>query len=252
MRSRNAISLIAAACFFVACGPKTIEKRPVSDEKRHQAILMMAEGDRLRKEGKDHLALLKYLEASQLDPYEEMAFNKLALAYCRLQMYPQARSAVKRAIGLNKDYAYAYNTQGILELSAQKPKSAVQSFATAVELKPDVASFYVNLGYAEGQRGNTEAAIAAFRRARQINPGIFDRQEFLELGSVGPVDPEHYYRLALVFAELASLDRSLYYLEKAFSSGFDDFERLASEPALQAFNEMPEYQNFLRSYGVIQ
>ena len=252
MKSRTAIILIAAACWFVACGPKTIEKRPVSDENRHQAILRMAEGDRLLKEGKEHLALLKYLEASQLDPYEEMAFNKLALAYCRLQMYPQARSAVNRAIGLNREYAYAYNTQGILELSAQRPKSAAESFATAVELKPDVASFHVNLGYAEGQRGNTEKAIAAFRKARQIEPDIFDRQEFLELGSVGPVNPEHYYRLALVFAELASLHRSMYYLKRAFSSGFDDFERLASEPALQAFNEEPEYQDFLRSYGVIQ
>jgi tetratricopeptide (TPR) repeat protein len=249
MKSRTAISVVAAICYLVACGPKTIEKKPVSGENRHQAILLMAEGDRLLREDKEHLALLKYVEASQLDPYEEMVFNKLALAYCRLLMYPQARSAVNRAIGLNRTYAYAYNTRGILELSDQRPKDAARSFAKAVDLKPDVASFYVNLGYAEGQKGNTEAAVEALSKAQEIDPIIFDRQDLLELGSIRPVDPEHYYKLALVFAELDSLSRCLFYLEKAFTSGFEDYDRLASEPVLQGFKEDPEYQEFLRIYG---
>ena len=38
----------------------------------------MFEGDVLIKDGKDHLALLKYLESSTLNPYSQYCFSKLA------------------------------------------------------------------------------------------------------------------------------------------------------------------------------
>ena len=65
MDLKSAIILVAVLLFEVACGPRIIKKQPVPREKQLLAIRLMAEGDRLLQEKKDHLAMLKYLEASQ-------------------------------------------------------------------------------------------------------------------------------------------------------------------------------------------
>jgi len=198
------------------------------------------------------MAMLKYLEASQLNPYEEKVYNKLAVAYARLRMYYQARRAVNRAIGLNKDYAYAYNTEGILNLADKDLKAASGSFRKAITLRPDIASFHVNLGFAELERGNRKAAMEAYERANALDPELFQKDDFVELGLRGPVDPGHYYEFGLVFAELGKLDFCLWYLKKAIATGFDDYEKLLSEPVLQKFKDREEYQTFLQQYGVIK
>jgi tetratricopeptide (TPR) repeat protein len=252
MKSKTAMMALAAACCSIVCGPKTIDKQPVPHESYSHAIRLMAEGDRLLQDEKVHLAMLKYLEASQENPYDEKAFNKLAGVYSRLQMYYQARKAVNRAIGLNKDYAFAYNTQGILNLTDKDLKGAASSFRKAIELKPDVASFYVNLGFAEGQRGNPERALRAYRRASELEPDIFERGQSRKLDITGFANPLRYYELGLVFAELDKFELCLWHLEEAISLGFDDYKRLRSEPALQRFRDLAEYQEFLDMYGVDQ
>lgn len=252
MKPTTAMMLLAAACCLVVCGPSTIKKQPVSQDSYLRAIRLMAEGDRLLQEDKVHLAVLKYVEASQADPYEEKAFNKLAGAYSRLGMYHQARKAVDRAIGLNRSYAFAYNTQGILDLADKNLKTATRSFRKAIKLKPDVASFYVNLGFAEGQRGNSEEALKAYQVASKLEPDVFEREHSINLAIGGSENPLRSYELGLVFAELGKLELCLWYLEKAISLGFDDYKRLGSELVLQKFRDTEKYQEFLEMYGIVQ
>jgi len=250
MKPRTAMILIAAACFIVACGPKTIKKRPVSPEARLEAIRLMGEGDALFRENKEHLAMLKYFEATKVNPYEEVAFNKLAIAQSRLGRYYQARRSVDRAIGLNREYARAYNTSGILYLVENDLKDASKSFRKAISLKPAVPGFYVNLGFTELRRGHLEEAIMAYETAAELQPDVFEKQDSVELDLGGPVDPASYYQLGLVFAKLGKLDLTIWYLEKAISAGFDDYETLVSEPVLMRFKDEEAYQDFLKRNGV--
>jgi tetratricopeptide (TPR) repeat protein len=250
MKPRTAMILVAAACFFVACGPKAIKKRSVSPEARLEAIRLMGEGDDLFSEGKEHLAMLKYFEATRVNPYEEVAFNRLAIAQSRLGRYYQARRSVDRAIGLNREYARAYNTRGILYLVENDLKDASRSFRKAISIKPDVPGFYVNLGFTEVRRGNLDEAITAYEKANELQPDVFEKQDSLELDLGGPVDPASYYQLGLVFAKLGKLDLTIWYLEKAILAGFDDYETLASEPVLMPYKEEQAYQSFLERNGV--
>jgi Flp pilus assembly protein TadD len=212
----------------------------------------MAEGDDLLREGKEHFAMLKYLEASRANPYEERVFNKLAVAYSRLGRFYQARRSVDRAIGLNNEYAHAHNTKGILYLEQDKLKNASRSFRKAIELEPKTASFYMNLGFAEVRKGNLEEGLAAYEKAYELNPDLLEDADLVELDLGGPVNADGYYQFGLVFAELGELNLCLWYLEKAISFGFDNYQRLASEPALQKFRNEEKYEEFLKQYGIVK
>ena len=83
--------LIILTGSLLACGPSRITKLPVPQERLLKAYRLMAEADRMLAEGKNHLAVLKYIEATTLNPYQETIFNKLAVAYCRIGRYPQAK-----------------------------------------------------------------------------------------------------------------------------------------------------------------
>ena len=253
MKLGSAILMVAAISLFVACGPKTIRKQPVPQEDEIMAVRLVAAGDKLLVEGKEHLAMLKYLEASKLNPYHEVIFNKLAVTYSQLRMYPQATSAINRSLGLNSKYPYAYNTKGIIQLAQHSEKSASRSFKKAIELDPLVGHFYVNLGYTLIQQGRTEEARAAYQKALEVDPGLFERGNMLELSyaTVDELSPEKYFELARVYADLGHLDHCLRYLGKAFSGGLSNSARIKTDPAFQGFMEDEKFLGFLKIHGVI-
>jgi len=253
MKLGSAILMVAAISLFVACGPKTISKQSVPHEDEIMAVRLVAAGDKLLVEGKDHLAMLKYLEASKLNPYHEVIFNKLAVTYSQLRMYPQATSAINRSLGLNPKYPFAYNTRGIIQLSQQRAKSAAQSFKRAIELDPSVGHFYVNLGYTLIQQGRSEEARDAYRKALEVDPGLFERGNMVELSysTVEELGPEKYFELARVFADMGNLDYCLRYLGKAFSGGLSNSARIKTDPAFQGFMEDARFLGFLQIHGVI-
>ncbi len=142
-------ALLSTIVVFAACGgPERIVKLPVPREDVLHAYRLMAEGDKRAQAGQSHFALLKYLEASRLNPYYEVIFNRLAIAYSRLQQFRQAEKAVERAIRLEPRYSSAHNTIGIVYLANRSNKRAIRSFQEAIRLKPEEAIFYVNLGQA--------------------------------------------------------------------------------------------------------
>lgn len=253
MKRVPAILMVAAISLVVACGPKTIRKLPVPQEDAIMAVRLVAEGDKLLLDGKEHLAMLKYLEASQLNPYHEVIFNKLAVTYSQLRMYPQATSAVNRALGLNPKYAYAYNTRGIIQLAEQNNKKAARSFRKAIQLDGSVGHFYVNLGYVLIQQGRSNEALQIYRKGLEVDPQLFERENMLELSysSLEDLAPEMYFELARVYADLGSLDYCLRYLGKAFAGGLSNLNRIKTDPVFQGFMEEERFLNFLRIHGVI-
>jgi len=253
MRYRSVTVLGLAFLFLVSCsGIKRITKVKVPPDKVVQSYRLVAEGDKLLEEGKDHLALLKYLEAADLHPYHEVIFNKLAITYSKLVQYPQARKAVERALGLNPKYAFAHNTLGIVELAEQDPKGAVRAFNTAIDLSPRVASFYVNLGHAYMQRHKFEEARVAYRRALELDPRVFTETDTMELSfpEEKKPDPERPYQMAIFFAEAGDKAACLHHLSKALAAGFSDGKRLATEEAFEKFREDEDFNHLVDSYGL--
>ncbi|MFQ5738043.1 MAG: tetratricopeptide repeat protein [Acidobacteriota bacterium] len=252
MRPKRVLAPTAflALIFLPTCASR-INKEPIAREDATRALRVMMEGDRLLKAEKDHLALLRYVEASTLNPYSEIIFNKLAVAYARLLRFDQAKKAVDRAVRLNPDYASAQNTRGIIFLALQNRKKAIGSFKRAIHLNPAKPSFYVNLGTAYLHRGNYEEARQAFLKARELDPEVFGKEGKIRV-STGPAtdSPEQYYQMAKLFAELGDKESSLNYLSKAFSCGFQDQSRLMSESAFEKFKQDTDFIRLIQSWGL--
>ncbi len=245
-------ALIVLTASLLSCGPPRINKLPIPPASVLKAYGLMAEADRMIYEGKDHLAILKYIEATRLNPYHETIFNKLAVAYCRIGRYPQAKTAAERSIGLQPDYAAAHNTLGIVALSARENKKAIRHFKKAIALGPDRPHFHLNLGYSQLMQGRYELARQAYREALALDPEVFGRKAGIRLTFSDPIayDADMNYDMARLFAELGNRDSCLQYLDKALEAGFSDQKRLAEEPAFDKLRQSKDFINLLGRYGL--
>ncbi|MDA2934562.1 tetratricopeptide repeat protein, partial [Acidobacteria bacterium AH-259-D05] len=245
--------LVVAVLGSLSCGgPGRISKLPVPRENVLKAYRLMAEGDELALAGRPHFALLKYLDASRLNPYHEVIFNKLAIAYSRLNQFRQAEEAVKRSIRLEPDYAFAHNTRGIVHLANQYHKQAIGSFKRAIKLRPEEANFYVNLGHAYLRDDKYEEGLRTYRRALELDPEILGKSDVIELSYQSPQasSPERFYQMARIFAELGDKEVCLEYLGKALSAGFSDGRRLMRDAAFERLREDTEFMDLIALYGI--
>ena len=255
--------VLAGLCLLLSgCGPKRIAKEPVGSADHIKAIVLAGKGDRLLREGKDHLALLKYTEASFLDPFEERIFNKLALAYMRVSQVDNAEKAVKRSIGLNFEYPLARNTWGIIQMARLDYKGAIRSLQTAIRLQEKrpsgknnpriMANFHVNLGKAFLENRKVEAAIRSYRKALELNPDALSGEGAISLHYASPTstDPETQFAHAKAFARLGSKAQTLYYLNRALSSGLRRHERLFSDKDFQSLLQDADFLRLLERYEI--
>ena len=205
----------------------------------------------LLKDGKDHLALLKYLESSTLNAYSPHCFNKLAVAYARILMFSQAKRAVDRAIRLDGEYPYGYNTRGIIQMALGKPGAGVDSFEKALHLDPQNSIFYLNLGRAHMGAGDYKKSRSALKQALQLNPDVLHLEGTIEVSASHKRDaPESYYRMAQLFAEVGDVKACLNYLSRALESGFRDRDRLQNDPVFDALRTTRTFIELVASYGL--
>ena len=66
--------------------------------------------------------------------------------------------------------ASAYHNLGTVHLRLRHFSDAAAALAKAIELRPDFAPTYMNLGYALKESGDHQAALKAFNNALRIDP----------------------------------------------------------------------------------
>ena len=82
----------------------------------------------------------------------------------------EAVACYRRALELKPDYAEAYNNLGIVLKEQGKLDEAIACFRRALELKPDYAEAHSNLGSALKDQGKLDEAVACYRRALELRP----------------------------------------------------------------------------------
>ena len=92
-------------------------------------------------------ALILFTISSCEDPNKSRRYmdegSKLMLRYSK---YEEAEDAFTKAIKYDKSNYEAYYYRGCAKINATKYKEAIADFEKAVELKPDYADAYFNLG----------------------------------------------------------------------------------------------------------
>ncbi|MBI4456468.1 MAG: tetratricopeptide repeat protein [Acidobacteria bacterium] len=246
---------IAASLVVSGCAGRLprIQKFPIPAEELAKANAAVREGDVLLARGDNYAALLKYLEAAKLNPFSEVIYNKLAIAYTKLNYYDRALDAINRSIALNRRYAFGYNTLGTIDLLRRRPASAIKNFQHAINFNPGIAFFHLNLANAHLERNEVDKAMAALRRALTLDPQVMERQGGIgvQSASVQFNDSNRYYFLARVYAEQDEEKLAIDFLRKALSGGFEDFERLKKDKGFDKLRQTQEFKDLLQEYGVM-
>ncbi|HEY3131675.1 MAG TPA: tetratricopeptide repeat protein, partial [Acidobacteriota bacterium] len=166
------VSIIALCPAMIGCGIRLpqIPKSAVPAELVRQSNSVVRDGDILMARNEPYAALIKYLDGAKANPYNEVIFNKIAIAYAKLGYYDKAREAITRSLGLNQGYAFGFNTLGTIQLVEKKPGAAIKSFRRAISLNSSVAFFYLNLGNAYLEKRQSDKAMKAFHQALALDP----------------------------------------------------------------------------------
>ncbi|MBI2821195.1 MAG: tetratricopeptide repeat protein [Acidobacteria bacterium] len=257
MAKRVLFGITILACTLAAgCGMRLprIQRMPVPPADVARANALAREGDLLIARGQSYAALLKYLDAAKLNPYNEVVHNKLAIAYTKLNYYDRALDAIYRSIALNQKYSYGYNTLGTIQLVQRRPAPAIKNFQRAIRFSPQVAFFYVNLANAHLQRNDMQKAMSALRQALDLDPEVMTRQGGIgvQSASVQFDGATQNYFLARLYAERGDDKQALELLRKALEDGFGDFDRLKNDKEFERLRATKEFVQLLAEFDVHQ
>lgn len=154
-----------------------------------------------------------------------------------LRRHDQAMAAFREALAANPRFALAAATAGFHEASQARWDSAAGFLQQALDIEPENADLWFNLGYVLQQRNADEEAIRCFERAVALRRGL-DRAwfglglihrrhgepgkaaaAFRVAAELQPMNPHAFYELAMVslaLDDLPEVDRIIVHV-----SGFD-------------------------------
>jgi tetratricopeptide (TPR) repeat protein len=94
--------------------------------------------------------------------------------------FDAAANAYKSAIEIDPNYALAYNNLGYIYRQKGKVDLAIEYYQKALELNPDDDTSHTNLASAYDSKGHYDKAIASCYRALEIDPGSITVELALE------------------------------------------------------------------------
>ena len=142
--------------------------------KMHQAV-----GQVLAERGLMDHAVLAFQRALSIRE-EAMTFNNLGNAYGVKGSFEQAVAAYRKAVDLNPQYAEAWMNLGVTAMRAGKTATAAEGFRQAVVLLPKDREAHFNLGVSLEKTGKPVEAAEAYRRSAALG----DAKALFNLGAV--------------------------------------------------------------------
>ena len=125
-----------------------------------------------------------------------------------LKQFDAALKYYKKALEINPDYAEAYYNMGIALKDNGDLDAAIDSYKKALEIKPDYVGAYFNTGNILKDTGDLEAAIDSYKKALEIKPDY----------------AEAYNNIGLTLKDKGDLEEAINSYKKALEIKPDYFE----------------------------
>jgi Tfp pilus assembly protein PilF len=117
------------------------------------------------REGLDLLA--RMVHDSPNNPY--LHFQR-GFALLKQERYAEAEAAYRQAIELKPDYALAYNNLGKVLHDQGRVDEAIAEYQKAIQLDPKIAMAHANLGGALYNKGRVDEAMTECQKALELDP----------------------------------------------------------------------------------
>ena len=131
------------------------------------AKMQQAVGQVLAGQGRMDRAILAFQRALSIRE-EAMTYNNMGNAYGVKGTFEQALAAYRRAVDLNPQYAEAWKNLGVTAMLAGEPAAAAEGFRQAALLLPEDREARFNLGVALEKSGKPDEAAQAYRRSAAL------------------------------------------------------------------------------------
>jgi tetratricopeptide (TPR) repeat protein len=172
--------------------------------------------------------------------------NKLGICYQHLGEQGQARAEYERAVELRPDYAEAWNNLGTLDHAMRAYDRAVVAYDKAIALQPGNPVFYKNLGLAWLAQDRVEEALTAWSRALGLDPAILTAADPESIPAGESNLGRQYYLYAKLVAARGDVATALELLGTARDHGFRDFGAAAQDPDFASVVEDPRWASLTR------
>lgn len=211
-------------------------------------------------------SLTLFSDAARKDPEGFRAWWVLGGAYARAGRTDAAIGAYERSLALKPDSTDVLWSLGDLCTRAGELDKGYRALRRLLAINPTYVMGWATLGDNYFVRGEYAEAEKAYRRAAVLQPdalpvtvalgrvalvtGRLDEARAL-LGQVEAKrgnDPECAYLLAGVEARSGHLDAALWWLDKAFASGFADYDRASTDKTLSPLWNDPRFNYLLLKY----
>ncbi|NQT06294.1 MAG: tetratricopeptide repeat protein [Candidatus Omnitrophica bacterium] len=130
---------------------------------------------------------------------EEVAYTQLGIAYESKGDIKGAEGYFKQALEINPDDANLYFNIGNFYMKQKKNDAAIKNFEDAIRIDSSLLKAHLNLGALYAQRKDAFKAEKAFRQALEINPSM----------------PTVYYNLGILYSEQGRYKDATKNLEEA-------------------------------------
>lgn len=144
----------------------------------------LTQGDYYRARSQHIEAKIEYNRVLAIDEENVRANFGLGLTYLAMNELEKARYVFERIVALDESFTpihkHLFNEFGIAMRKKRMFEMALRYYGRAVQVAPDDENIHVNVARAQHEKGDSDAALAALRRALTINPEHREAAAFLE------------------------------------------------------------------------
>jgi tetratricopeptide (TPR) repeat protein len=206
------------------------------------------------------------MDTTRKTPSSPLAWNGLGMAYFDAGRSDEAADAFLKALSIDPDYEHALNNIGVLYNSRGKISEARPFLLKVTELFPDNINGLMNMGinyYLSGEFRNAELTYKKVLALRPQWPDALSRLGDVYLKMEKLDMARRYYReaieeggstahleygLACVESLSGHPQEALGRLEAAFKMGYNDFQNITKDAALDNLRGLADFQILMHKY----
>jgi len=146
-----------------------------------------------KQKAKDYASALELYKMAELqDPYNADLLSDIGVVLFNLDRKKEALDYLDRAANLEPNNSYRYSSRAFIKGAMGDVLGGIEDYKKCIELDPDDAVAYNNLGMLEEQLGYKKQSEDSFKRADELAKLLSDNNITLESDTEIKISESHF------------------------------------------------------------